>query len=157
MAKSKVLTKAQRKLSIDYLISESEGHLSAAAWEDFYSKRPSDQRLMIYERAKAWARGKPSQSSAYKEPNDSKPQSSTSDPGVVPESLLPSAPRRVDVSPSEGRVAGNKKPFLVHLSDHQISALKYMAERTGESRAHHVRAALNSYIKTYIGDSNDDN
>lgn len=40
-----------------------------------------------------------------------------------------------------------KRPFLVHLTLGQIEQLKLLSERTGESQAFHIRAAIERYLR----------
>lgn len=151
MSKSKVLSTAQKKLAIDYLISESSGELSATDWERFYSKRPSAERLIIYERAKLWARNKPASS-----PPDPVPKP-PSQPYHPDSASLPSP--QPSYSDAEGSPVAaalkvhqptSKKPFLAHLTLSQHEMLKQLSSKTGESQAHHVRQALTQYLDRFF-------
>lgn len=159
MASPKILTKVQKKLAIDYLVSESKGDYTKDSMEHFFSSMTAEERFRVYltakKRIRAKTKSKVHVKTVRKEPQHHNPKplqdSVSSTNAHVPTSA------EEPLSPSgEAHKPKNKKPFLVHLSDEQISALKAISERTGESRAFHVRAALSSYIKTYIGDSNDD-
>lgn len=156
MVRSKILTRSQKKLVIDYLVSQSNSELSPEDWEDFYSSRSSRERALIYNKAKKWARSGSSRSGNAEAHLESQSSEAVDGSSQSIRSMPPPEPSDPFLNnDSDLSLSRNKKPFLAHLEERQLEALKLIAEKTGESRAHHVRAALNRYIQTYIGDFND--
>lgn len=151
MSARKILTKRQRELVRDYLTDQGKA-LGSDDWESFIKSRSHAEKMIVYKNAKQWARDnqKPKTASNRSQLGSDPHRLEEKTAPVQEEAVAPAARSSKQSSPrpsASPKAKNGKTPFLAHLTQEQLQQLKDLADRTGESRAHHVRRALNEYLE----------